>query len=333
MKTSDFCRDARVQVPVICGAMYPCSNPELVAAVSRAGGLGVVQPLSLVFVYKYDLRAGLKKINELSGGRPYGFNVLIEASSARYIERMKTWVEIALEEGCRFFISALGNPRWFADRIHRAGGILYHDVTELKWARKALDGGADGLICVNNRAGGHLGTQDPRRLFEELAPLGKPLICAGGVASADRFAEMLALGYAGVQMGTRFIATEECQAHGDYKAAILRAEESDIVSTEILTGVPVSIIATPSVLKRGLAAGPVLKFLLRHRKLKHWARLYYQVRSLWTLKKASLEGLSYKDYWQAGKSVSGIERVESAATIVRGFDEAYKRSINKANLT
>lgn len=329
MTPSAFCRDARVEVPVICGAMYPCSNAELVAAVSKAGGLGVVQPLSLIFVYKYDLRAGLKKIRELSGDRPYGFNVLIEGSSSRYIERMKAWVDIALEEGCRFFISALGNPRWFADRIHREGGILYHDVTELKWARKAIDGGADGLICVNNRAGGHLGTLDPRRLYDELAPLAKPLVCAGGVGSSESFGEMLRMGYSAVQMGTRFIASQECQAHADYKSAILRAGERDIVSTEIITGVPVSIIATPSVLKRGLEAGPLLKFLLRHRKLKHWARLYYQVRSLWTLKKASLEGLSYKDYWQAGKSVSGIDRVESAADIIRGLEAVYKRHINK----
>ena len=78
-----------------------------------------------------------------------------------YEERMKRWIDIALEEGVRFFITALGNPRWVVDKVHAVGGVVYHDVTERKWALKALDGGVDGLICVNGRAGGHAGTHSP----------------------------------------------------------------------------------------------------------------------------------------------------------------------------
>ena len=98
-----------LQVPVICGAMYPCSNPELVAAVSAAGGLGVVQPLSLVYVWGYDFREGLKRIRGITG-RPFGMNVILEKASRVYEDRMRKWIDIALEEGCRFFITALGNP-------------------------------------------------------------------------------------------------------------------------------------------------------------------------------------------------------------------------------
>jgi nitronate monooxygenase len=298
--------------------MYPCSNPELVAAVSEAGGLGIVQPLSLTFVYKYELRAGLQKIRSMTS-QPYGFNILTEQSSKTYQERMRAYLEIALEEGCRFFVTALGNPRWIVDRVKPLGGIVYHDVTERKWAQKAIDGGVDGLICVNNRAGGHAGKLSPEELYSTLVDLGKPLVCAGGVGNEADYSKMLGLGYAAVQMGTRFIATREAAAHDDYKQAILAAESKDIVLTEKLTGVPVSVINTPSVQKMGIHAGPVAKFFLRHPRLKHWARLWYTVQSLYKLKKASTRGLSYRDFFQAGKSVDGIDTIESAREIVERF--------------
>jgi NAD(P)H-dependent flavin oxidoreductase YrpB (nitropropane dioxygenase family) len=91
-------RDARIQVPIICGAMYPCSNPELVAAASQAGAIGIVQPLSMTYVHGHDLRAGLGLIRRLTD-RPIGRNALMEGSSRRYRRRMERWVEIALEGG------------------------------------------------------------------------------------------------------------------------------------------------------------------------------------------------------------------------------------------
>jgi nitronate monooxygenase len=302
--------------------MYPCSNVELIAAVSAAGGIGIVQPISLMYVYKTDLREGLKKIRQLTPN-PYGFNVLTESSSKVYLERMRKWVDIALEEGCRFFITALGNPKWIVDRVKPLGGVVYHDVTERKWALKALGAGVDGFICVNNRAGGHAGTRDPRALFDELHDLGKPLICAGGIGDGPGFVDAMRIGYAGVQMGTRFIATRECGAHDDYKRAILAAEAKDIVLTEKLTGVPVAVIRTAFIDKIGIKAGPVARFLLRHRKLKHYMRLWYSLNSFRQLKKASLSGLSYKDYWQAGKSVDAIEAIEPAGEIARRLGEAW----------
>lgn len=98
-----------IEHPIIGGAMYPCSNPELVAAVSEAGGIGIVQPVTLVFVCKYEFRKGLKKIKELTK-KPIGLNLLIEGSSETYRKRNEEWLKISLEEGVRFFITALGNP-------------------------------------------------------------------------------------------------------------------------------------------------------------------------------------------------------------------------------
>lgn len=323
MLETAFTRHVGIDVPLICGAMYPCSNPELIAAVSDAGGIGIIQPISMTYVHGHDLRAGIRKIRRITD-KPVGFNALIEASSSVYLDRMRKWIDIALEEGVRFFISALGNPRWVVDRVHAVGGVVYHDVTERKWALKALDGGVDGLICVNSRAGGHAGSIAPARLREELADLDVPLICAGGIGSEREFLEALEMGYAGVQMGTRFIATEECRAHADYKQAIVRANEADIVLTEKLSGVPVAVINSPYIEKVGTRAGFLAKRLLKHPRAKHWVRSYYSLKSIWQLKRASLQGMSYRDYFQAGKSVETIERVESARDVVARFAAAVE---------
>lgn len=311
-------RQAGIAVPLICGAMYPCSNPELVAAVSQAGGIGIVQPISLTYVHGHDFREGLRLIRRLTA-KPVGMNALIEQSSRAYHRRMEAWVDIALEEGVRFFVTSLGNPRWVAERAHACGAVVYHDVTELKWGRKGADAGVDGLIAVNRRAGGHAGDRSPEALFAELEPLGLPLVCAGGIATRQEFVAALRMGYAGAQLGTRFIATPECRASDAYKQAILRAGEADIVLTERITGVPVSVIRTPYIERMGLRAGPLARRLLRGRRTKHFMRGVYALRSLWQLKRASLDETGTRDYWQAGRSVEGIHTVEPAGDIVRRF--------------
>ena len=313
---------ARIAVPLICGAMYPCSNPELVAAVSAAGGIGIVQPISLTYVHGHDFRGGLRLIRSITPN-PIGMNALIEASSSTYHEKMTRWVDIAIEEGVRFFVTSLGNPRWVAEKAHAVGGVVYHDVTERKWALKGRDGGVDGLIAVNRRAGGHAGPKSAEALVEELGDLGLPMICAGGVGNESDFAAALRLGYAGVQMGTRFIATPECRASDAYKAAIVAADEDDIVLSERITGVPVAVIRTPYIEKMGLSVGPISRWLLRHRRTKHYMRSMYALRSLWQLKRASLDTSdAAKEYWQAGRSVAGIHAIEPAGEIVKRFAAA-----------
>ncbi|MEO8504945.1 MAG: nitronate monooxygenase [Acidobacteriota bacterium] len=317
-------RQLGIATPLICGAMYPCSNPELVAAVSEAGGIGVLQPISLTYVYGHDFRQGLRLMKRLTS-KPLGMNALIEQSSSKYRATMERWIEIALEEGIRFFVTSLGNPRWVVEQAHAVGGVVYHDVTERKWAEKGLDAGVDGLIAVNRRAGGHAGGKSAEELMAELGGYGVPLVCAGGIGDEEAFVDAIGLGYAGVQMGTRFIATTECRAAEVYKSAIVEAEESDIVLSERITGVPVAVINTPYIRRMGLHAGPFARWMLRGRKRKHWMRSFYALRSLWQLKRASLDDSGNKDYWQAGKSVGAIHAVEPAGDIVRRFAAALER--------
>lgn len=309
-------RHAGIEVPLIGGAMYPCSNPELVAAVSEAGGIGIVQPVSLTYVHRHDYRAGLRLIRSLTR-RPIGMNALIERSSRAYMDRMRRWVDVSLEEGVRFFVTSLGNPRWVCDAAHAAGGVVYHDVTEARWAAKAVEGGVDGLIAVNRRAGGHAGPRGAEALLAELAPFGLPVVCAGGVGDAAGFVAALRLGYAGVQMGTRFIATPECSASEPYKRAIVAAGEDDVVLSERLTGVPVAILATPWVRRAGLRVNAFQRWMLRGRRTRHWMRTYFALRSAWLMKRDAYDPRGARDVWQAGRSVASIHAIEPAGDIVR----------------
>jgi nitronate monooxygenase len=318
-----FTRQLHIDLPIICGAMYPCSNPELVAAASDAGAIGVVQPVSMTYIHRHDFREGLRLIKRLTPS-PFGMNALIEQSSASYRQRVEKWIDIALEEGVRFFVTSLGNPRWVVDRTASVGGIVYHDVTERKWAQKAIEGGVHGLIAVNNVAGGHAGPLSPEALIEQLGDMGLPVICAGGVGDPATFRRMMDLGYAAVQMGTRFIATDECLAHADYKQAIVEAKPEDVVLTERLTGLPVSVIYNDYIRHLGTRASPVARYMLRHPRMKYWMRSYYGWTSRRALKRSSMVTTGAKEYWQAGKSVAGIDAVKPVRQVVAEFAKALE---------
>src|SRR5436309_879301 len=190
---------------------------------------------------------------------------------------------------------------------------------------EGLEAGVDGLIAVNDRAGGHAGPESAEELIAELSDLGVPVVCAGGIGDEEDFVRALRMGYAAVQMGTRFIATTECTAHPDYKRAIVEADADGIVLTERITGVPVSVIRTPYIERTGTKAGPLARWMLKGRKTKHWMRTIYALQSVWKLKRSSARAFSYRDYLQAGKSAAGVEGIEPAGEIVRRFKAAAER--------
>lgn len=313
-----FLSDSGAKYPIIGGPMYPCSNAELVAAVSEEGGIGIVQPLTLTYVEGYEFREGLRYIRTLTK-RPIGMNALIEKSSKKYQKKMEEWIDIALEEGVRFFITSLGKPDWVAQKVHAYNGKVYHDVTNVHWAEIAVDSGVDGLIAVNNRAGGHTGTHDIEELFAQLRSFNLPVVCAGGVGEKADYEEALSLGYSAVQMGTRFIASKECKASDDYKRAILNAGEADIVLTKNITGIPVSVINTSCIKKLGLYPNRFVRWLLSHPRLKHLIRMIYALRSLRDLKNGMHAKRGEQEFWQAGKSVRGISKVKTVKEIFSDF--------------
>ena len=320
MVSTRFTEDAGVEFPIICGAMYPCSNPELVAAASEGGGMAIMQPVSMTYVHGHDLREGIRYMRTLTD-KPIGFNALIEKGSKKYFEKMNGWIDIALEEGIRFFVTSLGKPDWVCEKVHAYGGVVYHDVTNRKWAEKGQECGVDGLICVNDRAGGHLGPTSMEEMYDELSDMGLPLICAGGIGSEAELNRALEIGYDGVQMGTRFIATTECNTPEDYKEAIVDAGEEDITWTNRLTGVPISVIKSPGFRQEN---SWLIRKLL-HSRFKHRARMMLNANSfirLRYLSRSKSKNTAKKKFYSAGKSVETVHSIESATVIMRRLGES-----------
>ena len=315
--TQQFLEDTGAEIPIVCGPMYPGSNPELIAAVSDAGGFGVVQPVALTSLYKHDFRAGLQLIKKLTD-KPFGVNFTIfGGANKKYHEQMKVWIEIAIEEGAKFFLTSLGKPHAIVKIAKEHGIKVYHDIPNKKVALAMRDVGVDGLNCINWRGGGQTGIQSAEKFMEELHDIGIPLVCAGGISNTEDFQKALDMGYAGVQMGTRFLATKECIVTDSYKQAIVDSTEEDIVWTNKIAGNNSSVIKTKDIMRGGLRTGPIINFMLRRPKLKKYARMYLMSQGIKNYSKTAFD--DSVQFWQAGKGVGNITSIESAADVVKEF--------------
>ena len=315
--TKTFLKDTGASIPVVCGPMYPGSNPELIAAVSEAGGFGVVQPLSLTSLYGHDFREGLRLIKSLTD-KPFGVNFTIfGGGNKKYHDNNKKWMDISIEEGVKFFLTSLGKPTEIVKIAKKNDIKVYHDIPNKKVALKMVDCGVDGLNCINWRAGGQTGIQSAEKFIEDLKNIKIPLICAGGIGNENDYKKVLEMGYAGVQLGTRFLASKECMVTDSYKNAIVNSEEKDIVWTNKIAGNNSSVIKTKDIMRGGLKTGPLINFMLRRPKLKKYARMYLMSRGIKKYSKTAFDD-SVK-FWQAGKGVGGIKSIESCADILKSY--------------
>ena len=312
-----FLSDTGAKKPVVCGPMYPGSNPELVAAVSDSGGFGVVQPVALTSLYGHDFREGLQLIKQLTD-KPFGVNFTIfGGANKKYHEQMKEWMEISIEEGIKFFLTYLGKPDSVVKTAKEHGIKVYHDVPNKKVALAMRDSGVDGLNCINWRGGGQTGIQAAEQFMEELHDIDMPLICAGGIGNAKDFKQALKLGYAGVQLGTRFLATNECMITDSYKQAIVDSSEDDIVWTNKIAGNNSSVIKTDDIMRGGLQTGPVINYMLRKPSLKKYARMWLMSKGIRNYSKTAFS--DDVKFWQAGKGLGNITSVESVADVMKKF--------------
>ena len=312
-----FLSDTGAKKPVVCGPMYPGSNPELVAAVSDSGGFGVVQPVALTSLYGHDFREGLQLIKQLTD-KPFGVNFTIfGGANKKYHEQMKKWMEISIEEGIKFFLTSLGKPDAVVKTAKEHGIKVYHDVPNKKVALAMRDSGVDGLNCINWRGGGQTGIQAAEQFMEELHDIDIPLICAGGIGNAKDFQQALKLGYAGVQLGTRFLATNECMITDSYKQAIVDSSEDDIVWTNKIAGNNSSVIKTDDIMRGGLQTGPVINYMLRKPSLKKYARMWLMSKGIRNYSKTAFS--DDVKFWQAGKGLGNITSVESVADVMKKF--------------
>jgi len=315
--TKTFLKDTGASIPIVCGPMYPGSNPELIAAVSEAGGFGVVQPLSLTSLYGHDFREGLRLIKSLTD-KPFGVNFTIfGGGNKKYHDNNKKWMDISIEEGVKFFLTSLGKPTEIVKIAKKNDIKVYHDVPNKKVALAMVDCGVDGLNCINWRAGGQTGIYSAEKFMEDLKHIKIPLICAGGIGNENDYKKALEMGYSGVQLGTRFLASKECIVTKSYKNAIVNSEEKDIVWTNKIAGNNSSLIKTKDIMRGGLRTGPIINFMLRRPKLKKYARMYLMSKGLKSYSKTAFD--DSVQFWQAGKGVGGIKSIESCADILKNY--------------
>ncbi len=222
-----------IRHPIIQGGMAWVSDAELAAAVSEAGGLGVVgsgnAPPSWVGIQIDDIRARTEKA--------FGVNIPLFSP---YVEPV---IQLCIEKGVPVVTTGAGSPGLYLDALHDAGIIVLPVVASVALARRLARQGADGLIVEGQEAGGHVGDVSTMPLIPQVVDaVDVPVIGAGGFADGRGLAAALALGAVGVQMGTRFICTTECTVHANYKEKIVQARDRSTTVTGQSLGHPVRTI-------------------------------------------------------------------------------------------
>lgn len=302
--------------PVIAAPMFLVSNENLVAAASNAGGIGGAP--SLNWRTSAAFGAALETIAK-NTDKPYAINLIVNKSSPRTDEDLA----VIAAHKVPLVITSLGNPQKVIDTVHGYGGKVFCDVVDLTYARKVEAQGADGVIAVSAGAGGHAGSVSPMVLLPYLKEnLKIPVVAAGGIVSGRQMLAALILGADAVQIGTRFIATDEATASADYKDAILKAAPEDIVMTRRISGTPAAVINTPYIQKIGLDLHPVEKFLRGHPLTMKYAKfLRYALGS--RALEAAADKTTWKTVWSAGQGAGLIHDIRPAADILKQIAAEY----------
>jgi enoyl-[acyl-carrier protein] reductase II len=240
-----LCDLLHIDYPVIQAGMGLIARGELAAAVSAAGGLGVIGSAQLT---PAELRQEIRRARELTD-RPFGVDILfgtVQAAGdevARYSDEVAEQVEITLAERVPVLISGLGNPILAIDRAHDIGTVVMSVVGNSRQARKLEDAAVDAIIGQGSEGGGHTGRVGAMVLIPQLVDtVHVPVVAAGGLADGRGLVAALALGASGVWMGTRFIATAESFAHENYKQKIVSIDEEGTVVSRAHSGKPCRLI-------------------------------------------------------------------------------------------
>lgn len=225
-------RKLGLKYPIVCAPMFIISNKEMLLACAEAGILGAMPSLNARTLDK--LRSDLEWLRARTD-KPFAINMTIRLTDP---ERLMADVALCEEFEVPVWITSYGNPTPFVQRAHAKGATVFHDVINLKHAKKAESAGVDGIIGVSAGAGGHAGRLTPYALIPYLRDnLSVPVIAAGAISTGRQIAASLALGAELVYMGTRFIASAECGAQDGYKQMVCDSSPEEIVYTDKISGV------------------------------------------------------------------------------------------------
>jgi len=298
------------EYPIIMAPMFLVSNVDMIVQAAKSGIAGCIPAHNFRTVEQ--LRAGLEEIKSKTD-KPFGVNLIVNKSNPNF----KKQLEVCCDVGISFFITSLGSPEQVINQGHKKGIKVLCDVTNLEYAMKVEKLGADGVVAVNNRAGGHRGNLSEKDLLSDLQKhLSIPIISAGGVSTAEDVKRVLDLGVAGLSIGTVFIASDEAPVTTEYKQACVDYGEKDIVTTTKISGTPCTVINTPYVQKTGTRQNALERFLNKNRYFK---KIFKMVTFFFGMKAAQKAAFSstYKTVWCAGVSIENVNAIEPLDTIIK----------------
>ena len=225
-----------IKYPVIQGGMAWVADASLAAAVSNAGGLGLISSIN---AGTEAVRNEIRKCRELTD-KPFGVNIMLQAPNAAEIAQM------VVEEGVKILTTGAGSPAGYMPMWKEAGITVIPVVASVALALKMQDAGADAVVAEGAESGGHVGELHTMPLVPQIVDaVNIPVIAAGGICDGRGAAAAFMLGADAVQVGTRFLAAEECNVHQDYKDKIIKASDVSTIVTGKSLGHPVRSLKTP----------------------------------------------------------------------------------------
>ncbi|WP_226633574.1 NAD(P)H-dependent flavin oxidoreductase [Brevundimonas poindexterae] len=294
-----------LKLPVIAAPMFLVSGPDLVVEACNAGVIGTFPSLNQRTTEGYrewlkDIKARLKP-----DAAAFGVNHIVHPTNPRLMADMM----VSVEEQVPLIITSLGAVRDVVDAVHGYGGVVFHDIANVRHARKAAEAGVDGLILVANGAGGHAGIINPFALINEVRSFfDGTIILSGCLSTGQDIAGAITLGADFAYMGTRFINTTEAMAQDAYKAMIVDSGASDITYTPAVSGIPANFL-TPSLIENGIDP----KTLPEHK-----------------LDMAD-EAKAWKTVWSAGQGAGSIHDVVPAAELVQRLTGEFRSALSNVH--
>ncbi len=297
----------RLALPVIGAPLFIISNPDLVIAQCKAGIVGAFPSLNARPVAQLD--EWLARLTSALGPHdaPFAVNLIVHKSN----DRLNADLELVVKYRVPVVITSLGAREEVNQAVHSYGGIVLHDVINDRFARKAIEKGADGLIAVAAGAGGHAGTISPFALVQEIREwFDGPLALCGAIARGESILAALAMGADLAYIGSPFIATHEARAPDAYKQAVVEARSDDIVYSDLFTGVHGNYLRS-SIRAAGLDPDNLPKG---------------DISTMNFGSGGNMEAKVWRDIWGCGQGVAPIKAVVPAAALI----ERLKQELTQA---
>lgn len=302
-----------LKLPVVGSPLFIISNPDLVIAQCKAGIVGSFPSLNAR--PEHVLEEWLQRItdeldrhnqeNPDSPAAPFAVNQIVHGSN----NRLEYDLEMCVKFKVPIVITSLGAKEMVNDAVHSYGGITLHDIINNRFAKKAIEKGADGLIAVAAGAGGHAGAQSPFALIQEIREwFDGPLLCSGSIATGDAVLAAQAMGADLAYIGSAFIATEEANAEQAYKQAIVDCGADDIVYSNLFTGVHGNYLR-PSIENAGLDP--------KNLPVSDPSAMDFG-------SGGNTDAKAWKDIWGSGQGIGAVKKIGSTADYVAKLQSEYE---------